>query len=241
MDKILEKLTNELTSRGIGTNVAANSDDTITMTVPGYDLKFVRQKKESLMFYDSSSTKTDEKKKKTFNILRFTKTGEKAPENCYYLHENDDVTKIASWIDSKIKNPTGDAELLAAVKKMKDAIDAMNIDFLITDRHTAISPEFEDFGDACRTRAVLIMYNDLVTEDYMILQAKRMISQPGEPILYILRTLDSTNTTMTEEEFDPSGAADTVKVQIIMKCMELSDSVSEGSKEYEELQKRLNI
>ena len=238
---LLEEVKAKLVAEGIGKNVKLGGDGLISFGVDKYEVNVWRANKQSLFFFDQTK-KTEEERRMYFTVLQFMKTGEKKPCEVFYLVNCDDSSQIVDWIKEKVNNPTEDRELFFKVKEIRQKVDELQLDFLMKGKNTAISGEFEELGECRqRQRAVLLMYNDILTEDYMLFQAKRILDQPGEPILFNVRTINATDINIEDKEFDINDVAGIVKKQIALKCMDLSEKVKEGSRDFTEIERRLAL
>lgn len=232
LDQLKKKL--EIT-QGVS-NVDMSADETITFNFGKYDCAYYRAVRASLTRIEPGNDVDEE----THNVIKFLENGKSEEEAVKFILLNDeDPDQIYEWITRKLDNPVNDPELQEIAEKMKTKLEGLNISYLMEDRNIAIVREVEEYNYS-KILSVSVQYNTIQTEDFVLFQIKKLFTQPGTPILYLKKVINTDDREIEESEYDPSKVAECLKECIILKNMELMDVVEEDSPDYKELQERLN-
>lgn len=207
----------------LGVNANIDKSNIISVSTDIYDVTYTQEERECLVFLSTTE------KKSSFGKLEFTKKGETKSKIKYALKLNSSTPKeVAEWIKGKIDHPERDPETLKKLEEFKTRVKNLNLDWIEKDRSMNISPEFEELGKI-RIASLAINYNDIITDDHMLLQIKTLLDQPGNPKLYLFKTVSfENNVTISEEEFDENNLENVIKRAIMFKYLDLSERAVGG-------------
>lgn len=234
-NNVLTSIKEKLDSNGDITNLTVSVDDSLEFDVNGYHCVYFKEIIGSLIYNEPKTSKGNYQ-----SLLKFCKDGQ--DEVKFALVNNNDPDQIYDWICHRIANPFKDPDLIGIVNKMKSEVDSLNLKFLSgDDRLVTVINEIEEYN-YLRTDALAIQYNNIQTEDYIVFQVRKVLCQPGNPIIYSVKILNYTDGISSSEcEYSPEDVINILKSQIVIKSMELSEKISDNSADYADLQERLSL
>ena len=216
------KITTELEKLGV--KPISEESNFLRFAIDGYSVDYVEEDRECLAFLSNVE------KSNLYAVLVFTPTSGGESKYKYALRLSSGVSskEIAEWVHRKLQNPERDTTKLEEVKKR---IEALGYDWLVKERVMNIAMELEDYRKL-RVDSLVINYNDIITDDHMLIQIKTLLDQPHQPQLYLLKTIElSDSINISEEEFDEKDLESIIKRAIMFKYLELEESASGGDED----------
>lgn len=210
-------ITTELEKLGIKPTLKAS--DFLRFSVNGYEVNYIEEERESLAFLSNTE------KSSLYSKIEFTAPEEE--KHVYMLRISSGVgpKEIAEWVYRKMQHPKRDTSKLEDFKKR---IKALGYDWLVSERVMKVSPELEDYGKL-KIDTLAIYYNDIISDDHMLVQIKTLLDQPGQPQLLLLKNITFLDrVTMSEEEFKEENLENVVKKTMMFKYLELGESAEGG-------------
>lgn len=206
----------------LGIDAVVESSDTISLSTKDYNIKYVEEERECLAFL------TSVEKQNLYGQLLFTVNGENKPKMKYALKDVKVLSPkdVAKWIVRKMKKPERDPESMEKLKEFKTRLEKLGLTWIEQGRSVNISPEFEEY-EKIRIDSLVMNYNDIITDDHMLIQIKTLLDQPGKPRLYLFKTVTISDTiSVTEEEFEESNLETLIKRTIMYRYLELGDKAT---------------